>query len=79
MHHTKFAEMNVPRKWPGIRNWTFDLLEERENLEIKNGRFGLVSVIEDDEENNVDEQENEKQKLKEVSKIKYILSLLIIQ
>ncbi|PWA57785.1 hypothetical protein CTI12_AA406470 [Artemisia annua] len=55
--------MDVPRKWPAIKYWSHDLLEERQDKEMARNEFGMVIVIEEDEE-------NENEKLKQVMKIK---------
>ena len=62
MHYTQFEEMDVPRKWPAIKNWRQDFIEERQEKEMDAQQFGLVMVIEEDENN----QENENQKLRQV-------------
>ena len=54
--------MDVPRKYPAIKNWTYDLLEERQEKEMARDAIGMVMVIEEDEEN----EENENQKIKQV-------------
>ena len=54
--------MDVPRKWPAIKNWSQDFIEERQEKEMDAQQFGLVMVIEEDENN----QENENQKLRQV-------------
>ena len=54
--------MDVPRKWPAIKNWRKDFIEERQEKEMDAQQFGLVMVIEEDENN----QENENQKLRHV-------------
>ncbi|GJY09467.1 hypothetical protein Tco_0377652 [Tanacetum coccineum] len=52
-------------KWPGIKNWTYEDLVDREMIEMLNGKIGLVEVLEDDHEEN---ENAEKNKLKEVSR-----------
>lgn len=54
--------MDVPRKWLAIKNWSQDFIEERQEKEMDAQQFGLVMVIEEDENN----QENENQKLRQV-------------
>ena len=54
--------MDVPRKYPAIKNWTYDLLEERQEKEMARDAIGMFMVIEEDEEN----EENENQKIKQV-------------
>ena len=62
MHYTQFDEIHVPRKWPAIKNWSQDLVQKRQDLEMAREQFGLVMVIEEDENN----EENENQKLRQV-------------
>ncbi|PWA99486.1 hypothetical protein CTI12_AA002730 [Artemisia annua] len=45
LHYTQFDEMNVPRKWPTIKNWNTELLEERETKEMHREELGLVMTI----------------------------------
>ena len=54
--------MHVPRKWPAIKNWSQKLVEQRQNMEMAEEVFGLVTVIKEDENN----EENEDQKLRQV-------------
>ena len=54
--------MEVPRKWPAIKNWSTSLLEAREAREISNGEIGNVMVIED----NDNSKEKEDEKLRQV-------------
>ncbi|GJW00066.1 hypothetical protein Tco_1555317, partial [Tanacetum coccineum] len=66
LHYTKCDGMvMIPRKWPAIRNWTSQDAIDREIFEICQGKFGLVDVIEENEETR-NESEVEKQKLKEL-------------
>nr|GEY71583.1 hypothetical protein [Tanacetum cinerariifolium] len=62
LHYTKCnGMMTIPRKWPAIRNWTSKDATDREIFKMCQGRFGLVDVIEEIE----NESKVEKQKLKE--------------
>ncbi|GJU74576.1 hypothetical protein Tco_1265981 [Tanacetum coccineum] len=53
-------------KWPEIRNWTYEDLVDREMIKMLNGKIGLVEVLEDDHEEN---ENAEKNKLKEVDEL----------
>ncbi|GJX03171.1 hypothetical protein Tco_0189087 [Tanacetum coccineum] len=51
LHYTKCDGMvMIPRKWPSIRNWTSQDAIDREIFEMCQGKFGLVDVIEENEE-----------------------------
>jgi hypothetical protein len=54
--------MHVPRKWPAIKNWSQRLVEQRQYIEMAKEEFGLVMVIEEDDNN----EENENQKVRQV-------------
>ncbi|GJY01614.1 hypothetical protein Tco_0359766, partial [Tanacetum coccineum] len=65
LQYTKLEDMEITQcKWPGIRNWTYEDLVDREMIEMLNGKIGLVEVLEDDHEEN---ENAEKNKLKEKS------------
>ncbi|PWA37596.1 hypothetical protein CTI12_AA587400 [Artemisia annua] len=64
LHYTEFDEMDVPRKYPAVKYWNYELLEERQEKEMARDAIGMVIVIEEDEEN----EENENQKLKQAVK-----------
>ncbi|PWA60612.1 hypothetical protein CTI12_AA376930 [Artemisia annua] len=64
LHYTEFDEMDVPRKYPAIKYWNSELIEERQKKEMARDAIGMVMVIEEDEEN----EENENQKLKQARK-----------
>ncbi|PWA49371.1 hypothetical protein CTI12_AA484600 [Artemisia annua] len=61
LHYTEFDEMDVPRKYPAIKYWNCELIEERQKKEMARDAIGMAMVIEEDEEN----EENENQKLKQ--------------
>ncbi|GJT41166.1 hypothetical protein Tco_0941031 [Tanacetum coccineum] len=64
LQYTKLEDMEITQcKWPGIRNWTYEDLVDREMIEMLNGKIGLVEVLEDDHEEN---ENAEKNKLKEL-------------
>ncbi|GJR55514.1 hypothetical protein Tco_1406035 [Tanacetum coccineum] len=51
LHYTKCDGMvMIPRKWLAIRNWTSQDAIDREIFEMCQGKFGLVDVIEENEE-----------------------------
>ncbi|GJY59488.1 hypothetical protein Tco_0459380, partial [Tanacetum coccineum] len=62
LHYTKYDERVVPRKRPAIRIWNTQLVFLRKELEMKRGEFGMVDVI----EHNEDDEENERHKEKEL-------------
>ncbi|GKC65877.1 200 kDa antigen p200 [Tanacetum coccineum] len=67
LHYTKCDGMvTITRKWPAIRNWTSKDANDREIIEMSQGKFGLVDVIEEIEETE-NESEVEKRKLKEAA------------
>ncbi|GKC22565.1 hypothetical protein Tco_1024715 [Tanacetum coccineum] len=67
LDYTKFDGMvMMPCKWPAIRSLTNQDAFDRDILEMHQGEFErLVEVIEDNDEENVNETDVEKQKLKE--------------
>ncbi|PWA69434.1 ulp1 protease family, C-terminal catalytic domain-containing protein [Artemisia annua] len=61
LHYTEFDEMDVPRKYPAVKYWNCELIEERQKKEMARDAIGMMMVIEEDEEN----EGNENQKLKQ--------------
>ncbi|GKB93260.1 hypothetical protein Tco_0979397 [Tanacetum coccineum] len=67
LHYTKCDGMvTILQKWPAIRNWINKDATDKEMFEMRQGKFGLVDVIEENEETE-NESEVEKRKLKEAS------------
>nr|GEZ97796.1 200 kDa antigen p200 [Tanacetum cinerariifolium] len=66
LHYTTCNGMvMISQKWPAIRNWTSKDATDREIFEMCQGRFGLVDVIEENEETE-NESEVKKRTLKEL-------------
>lgn len=48
LHYTKFAAMNVPRRYPAFKSWNANLLISRESLELDIIKyFGNVDILGD--------------------------------
>ncbi|GKC85509.1 hypothetical protein Tco_1141226 [Tanacetum coccineum] len=67
LHYMKIDGMvTIQRKWPALRNWTSQDAMDRENFEMSKGHIGLVEVIEDDDNEDENEKDVEKRKLREL-------------
>jgi len=61
VHATNCEEQYINRKVRPVCFWNYGRLKTRENLEMNKGKFGLVTLAEEEEEDIEDETEDEKE------------------